>query len=127
MRQLLSGGVYQNFTNPVVYTVKAQDSSTQQYTVTVKVAPRKSSDRAITSFNFKSLSPVVTGSIDTVNYIISLAVPFGTNISGLIPSILTNGISINPANEVPQDFTKPVTYSVTAEDGSIQQYTVNVK
>ena len=38
----------------------------------------------------------------------------------------TNGVSLSPASGAKQDFSKPVTYTVTAQDGTTASYTVIV-
>lgn len=54
-------------------------------------------------------------------------VPFGTNASNLIPSIeISIGAGIGPVGGVSTDYTNPVNYKVTAEDGSTKTFTVNV-
>jgi outer membrane protein assembly factor BamB len=63
--------------------------------------------------------------IDSAN--ITITVPAGTDRSVLIPEITIEGISITPSTGVVQDFSKPVVYTVTAEDGSSISYTVTVK
>ncbi len=68
-------GTVQNYTNPVIYIVTAEDNSTQEYIVTVKKAVALSSDKTITSFSFDSLS--VTGTIDNNNYTIEADVAAG--------------------------------------------------
>jgi len=108
---------------PVTYTVTAQDGvTTQNYSVTVNVAANTAKD--VTSFDFNGLAPNVTGAIGETD--ITLNVPYGTDVTTLIPSIGISGASINPASGVPQDFTSPVTYTVTAADNSTQNYTVTV-
>ena len=115
-------GVAQDFTNPVVYTVTAADASTQNYTVTITVAP--STAKAITSFSFASYG--VAGTISETLHTIAVTVPSGTDVTGLIPTIIHTGAGIGPATGVAQDFTNPVVYTVTAADASTQQYTVTV-
>jgi subtilisin family serine protease len=117
-----ASGVVQDFTNPVNYTVTAQDGSTKNYTVTVSVALSPLKD--ITSFDFEDIGKV--GTIDTTNKTISLSVPFGTNITSLVPNIEITGASVSPASGVAKNFTNPVTYTVTAQDSSTQNYTVTV-
>jgi hypothetical protein len=86
-----------------------------------------SSTKQITTFNFNSLSPSVTGVIDEVNHAVSLTVPFGINVTSLVPTItISSYASINPNINVAQNFTSPVPYTVTAENGSTQNYTVTV-
>ncbi|RJE88734.1 DUF5018 domain-containing protein [Paenibacillus sp. 1011MAR3C5] len=114
--------VAQNFTNPVTYTVTASDGSTQNYTVTVSVAA--SSTKAITAFSFTT--PAAGGTVNEANHTIAITVPYGTDVTALAPTITHTGASISPNSEVAQDFTNPVTYTVTASDGSTQNYTVTV-
>ncbi len=86
-----------------------------------------SSEKIITSFIFTNLTPNVDGVIDEAAHIISLNIPFGTDVTDLTPAItISSDASINPDNNISQDFSMPVTYTVTAEDGSTQNYTVTV-
>lgn len=117
-----ASGAAGNFTGPVTYTVTADDGSTQDYTVRVTVAAADA--KAITAFTI----PGQTGPtiIDEAEHIISLTMPNGTDVTALQPVISINGTSVDPGSNVPQDFTNPVTYTVTAADGSIQPYTVTI-
>jgi hypothetical protein len=81
-----------------------------------------SSTKDITSFSFAS--PSATGVITGTN--IALSVPFGTNVTALVPTIIHNGMSISPNSGVVQNFTNPVTYRVTAADASTKDYIVTV-
>ncbi|MBF0410531.1 MAG: DUF5018 domain-containing protein, partial [Candidatus Riflebacteria bacterium] len=115
-------GVAQNFTNPVTYTVTAANSSTQAYVVTVNISANTA--KAITAFEFSSLS--VTGIINESAKTVTLTVPFGTDVTGLVPSINHTGSSISPNSGAAQNFTSPVTYTVTAANGTTQAYLVTV-
>jgi hypothetical protein len=54
-------------------------------------------------------------------------VPAGTDLSSLVPTItISDHATVEPASGVAQNFTNPVTYRVTAQDGSRQDYTVSV-
>ena len=64
----------------------------------------------------------VTVSDDSINILL----PPTTDLNGLIPDIQISGVSISPSTGTPQDFSKPVTYTVTAEDGSSKQYFVTI-
>ena len=86
--------------------------------------PTPSSVKAITAFSFTS--PAAVGTITESTHSIAITVPSGTNIKALIPAITHTGASINPASGVAQDFTNPVTYTVTAADSTIQTYAVTV-
>lgn len=57
---------------------------------------------------------------------ITVSVPQGASRTALVPEIVHNGASINPPSGVAQDFTSPVQYTVTAQDGTTRVYTVNV-
>lgn len=116
-------GVTQNFTNPILYTVTAEDGSMKTYTVTV--VKDQAVEKAITAFSFSSLG--VIGTINESNKTISITVPFGTNLTSLVPTItVSNMATITPLSGLAQNFTNPVLYTVKAEDGSTQNYTVTV-
>ena len=89
-----------------------------------------SSNKEILSFIFgtthnPNLNENVLGTISGTDVIAE--VPFGTNTSDLVPSIeVSPGATISPAPEVETDFSNPVNYTVTAEDGSTKVFTVNV-
>jgi len=99
----------------------------QPYPVYVYSGPVLSKQKVITTFNFASLAPNVIGVVDEVNHTVALTVPFGIDVTALVPTItISSGASINPNNNVAQNFTSPVTYTVTAENGSTQNYIVTV-
>jgi hypothetical protein len=92
-----------------------------------KSLPLPSPLKTISSFNFSNLNPSVTGVVDENNHAISLTVPYGTDVTALVPTItISDKASISPNNNVAQDFTNPVTYTVIAEDKSTQNYMVTV-
>ncbi|MGM0473043.1 MAG: DUF5018 domain-containing protein [Bacteroidota bacterium] len=115
-----------DFTSPVVYTVTAEDGTTiQKWNVFVAIAP-PSEETDITDFSFESLEvPTV---IDTAAHTVSCEVPFGTAVDTLTPVIVVSpGASIHPASGVTADFTDPVAYMVTAQDGvTVREWTVQV-
>ncbi len=87
----------------------------------------KSKEKSILLFNFPDLNPAVTGIVDNEDRTISLIVPLGTDLKNLTPAItISEKASISPSSGQSQDFTSPVIYRVTAEDGSTQDFTVNV-
>jgi hypothetical protein len=118
-----ASGAPRDFTNPVTYTVTAESGAVKTYTVTVTVAvPPVSSAHDITLFTLAGSA----GTIDHKAGTITVTVPAGTDITKLAPAITHNGVSIDPASGAPRDFTNPVTYTVTAEDGGTKAYTVTV-
>jgi hypothetical protein len=84
----------------------------------------KSSQKAITSFNFEN--PAAVGVITESTHSIAVTVPYGTDVTGLIPTITYTGETISPASGAAQDFTNPVVYIVTSGTGSTQDYTITV-
>ncbi|MFA4975818.1 MAG: immunoglobulin-like domain-containing protein [Candidatus Paceibacterota bacterium] len=83
--------------------------------------------KAITVFNFAGLTPSVIGVVNETEKTISLTVPFGTVVSALVPTItISEKATISPDTNIAQDFTNPVTYIVTAENGFTQNYIVTV-
>ena len=88
---------------------------------TVDIVAPLSSDKNIASFSFPDLGAGVITGID-----IAVAVPFGTNVTALVPAIVLSGGTINPLSGVAQDFTSPKTYTVTAANSSTKTYTITV-
>lgn len=94
---------------------------------TATSTPTLSSAHSITSFDLSVASSTVTGVIDEVAHTISLVVPSGSDMLALVPVIVGSPLSVSvPDSGIAQDFTNPVLYTVTAEDGSTQLYTVTV-
>jgi len=85
-----------------------------------------SSKKEILSFVFEAsknaeLEHNVIGTINGTE--ITADVPFGTTISNLIPNIeISPRASISPNTGVVMDFSSPVTFTVTAEDGTTKQF-----
>ncbi len=107
-----------NFTNPVHYLVTAQDLTTKDYTVTVTVAAASSARDMLT------FGPGAT--ITGTN--IAWSVPYGTSVTNLAPTFTLSPLATcNKASGSTQNFTNPVHYIVTAQDGtSTNDYTVTV-
>ena len=86
----------------------------------------QSTDTGITSFVFATLSPVVAATTNGTD--LSAVVLASANLTNLTPTItLPAGARIEPASGVAQNFTNPVMYTVTAENGQTQTYTITVK
>jgi hypothetical protein len=113
--------VPQNFSQPVEYTVTAANGDTRVFTVTVTVAADR--PKNITSFTFSS--PSATGTINNTENTVSITVPFNTPLT-LVPTVGISGVSVSPMSNTAQNFSSPVMYTVTADDGSTKVYTVTV-
>ena len=80
----------------------------------------------ITSFIVQGVSGAISKNSDT-EYTITLLMPHGTDVTKLAPVISTYGnVSVSPASGKVQDFSSPVTYTVTLEDGTKLKYKVTV-
>ncbi|WP_088340883.1 malectin domain-containing carbohydrate-binding protein [Robiginitalea sediminis] len=63
--------------------------------------------------------------INAVSHTVAFTMPFGTDLSDLTPTIgVSPFASIDPDTGVPNDFTSPVQYTVTAQDNSQQIWEV---
>jgi uncharacterized repeat protein (TIGR02543 family)/prepilin-type N-terminal cleavage/methylation domain-containing protein len=91
-------------------------------TLYAKWTQNLSSSKAITTFSITSATTTITEGDHTI----SVHVPYGTTVTSLTPIIVHSGASVSPNSGVAQDFTDPVTYTVTAEDSSTQDYVVTV-
>ena len=119
--------VVQNFTNAITYMVTAEDTTTTKYVIIVK--NELSNSKEISSFIFKAnnnpgLTNDVTARIASDSII--AVMPNGSDLSSLVPSIVSTGASISPANQVAQNFSQTVKYTVTAQDGTTKYYKVYV-
>ena len=60
--------------------------------------------------------------IDAPNHTIAIEVAFGTDVTALKPVLsISEDAKVTPDTSLTQDFTSPVTYTVTAEDGTTTQ------
>lgn len=86
---------------------------------------KKSTEKQILSFKF--VSPDVEAIIDEESKTITATVPFNTNLTSMTPIIeLSEKATINPLSGIAVDFTNPVPYTITDEDGSQVVYWVTV-
>ena len=119
-----ASGEAQDFTNPVYYTVTAMSGATAQYMVEA-VVHDADNEKNILSFRFDALDD--SGVIDQIARTISFVLPAETDVTQLVPTIeVSEGATVEPASGVAQDFTNPVTYTVTALNGTTAVYTVTV-
>lgn len=122
----VSGVTTNDFTAPVTYTVTAADGSTMTYTVMVYVA--SVSDDEMNTYSLAGVS----GTIDPGTETIAVTLPYGANVSALVATFTTTGSSVKVGNRnqvsgtTANNFAAPVTYIVTAADGTTTYYTVTV-
>lgn len=102
------------------------DSTPLSIILTVSPYPFK----ALTSFSFAS--PAVVGTINESAKTVAVTVPYGTNVSALVATFVSTGASVKVGSTTQvsgtttSNFTNSVTYTVTAADGSTQDYVVTV-
>jgi hypothetical protein len=110
-----ASGAGVDFSGPVTYTVTAQDGITiQAWTVSVHLLPNTETDFT----GFVLAGQTAPAAIDTSNHTVDVIVPFGTDLTALVPVItLSDGATVDPPSETATDFSGPVTYTVTAQDG----------
>lgn len=124
----ISGTTPNDFTLPVTYVVTAENGTTQTYTVTVIIAPNpKSNANDLLSFGF--VSPAVTAVVNGTN--VTATLPYGTDLTKLLVNFIVSDkatVSVNGVNQVSgttvNNFSSPVTYSITAENGTVKTYTI---
>lgn len=85
--------------------------------------------REITAFSFnKDNNPGLSSNFSGVirGNTIYINVPYGTELSSLVPSISIEGSGIEPANGKAQSFQSKKVYTVIADDGSTTTYIIEV-
>lgn len=79
-------------------------------------------DKSIASFTIPGGTTTISGTSITVT------MPAGADLTSLVPTITHTGMSVSPGDGVAVDFSQgSVKYTVTAADGSTQDYTITVK
>lgn len=87
-----------------------------------------SSSKAITAFSLSGTSGVIVEPSKTI----SVTMPFGTDLTALVATYTTTGSSVKvgtvtqSSGTIANNFTNPVSYTVTAADGTTSIYTVTV-
>ncbi len=119
-----------DFSSPIDYSVTAEDGTKAGYKTTVFIAPNNA--KQLLSFAFKNEDnelygdETITATIDEVNKTITATVSYSANAALLTPSIeVSPDASVSP--DIAQDFSNPVTYTVTAEDGTTVDYQVTLE
>ncbi|MFY0690212.1 MAG: BspA family leucine-rich repeat surface protein [Cyclobacteriaceae bacterium] len=121
-------GAAQDFSSAVTYTVTAENGDTQDWIVSFTNLENDSTD--IKSFVIASGDghpEPVEGTIDTSTHTVTATVPYGSSLTSLTPTITVSGdATISPASGEAQDFTSSVTYLVTAQNDSTQEWVVTL-
>lgn len=84
-----------------------------------------SNENDIISFSFEN--QVGDAVIDTENHIVTAEITDGNELTSIAPTItVSEGATVIPSSGVTQDFSNPVDYTVTAEDGTEQIWTARI-
>ena len=121
----IESGVARDFSEPVIYTVIAQDEMTSQdWLVHVTEAPSNATD----FLTFSIAEQTETPEIDTNDHTVEIEVTFGTDITALTPEFtLHEGATSDIASGSIVDFSEPVIFTVTAKDEvTTQEWVVEV-
>jgi hypothetical protein len=123
-------GISQDFSQPIKYTVTAEDGKKKEFTA---YFTQLTSENKIVSFEFTNLVEGESTSwreghdpkdIDTIYY----RVPYSSPVKELIADIkISEKANIVPESGISLDYSTPVKFSVTAEDGAIKEYLVIVE
>ena len=114
-------GEKQDFSDPVLYVVTDQDGFDKVYTVLSELGA--SNENEIISFRFPNI--YVDAVVDGSN--VTARVPYGTDVTSLMPDIkISAGATITPNDGVEQNFSSPVTYTITAANEETRDFTVEV-
>jgi outer membrane protein assembly factor BamB len=129
----------QDFTNPVNYTVTAEDGTKLVYKVTVNILPQpiiKSSQKNILDFQLTDFTPPLSGRIFELGGINSILFHYNPKeSSSFVPGeghktkiTISPNAKVSPESLVRTRFTDPVPpiYTVTAEDGTTKTYTAKL-
>jgi len=118
----------------VLYTVRDDRENERKYRV--HVSRIKKGYPSFLSFTFNDSEKVVAPYKRTYRYKntindIFINLPEGMDLTSLSPTIITTeGVTVSPASNTPQDFSEPVRYTLTTEDGGknwIWIYALNFK
>ena len=118
-----------DFTAPVTYTVTAEDGTEEDWTVTVAVAENTAND----FLTFSLAAQTGAATINTSAHTVDIEVANGTDVTALVATFTISPEATIAVDVTPQvsavtdnDFTAPVTYVITAEDGGEQEWVVTV-
>ena len=124
-----SGTTVNDFSSPVTYTITAEDgTTTQDWVVTVTKAVVLNNETDILTYSFGTPPQTGDASINSSPHTIDIEVEAGTDVTNLVATFTLSDGATAKVGDVDQesgvtanDFSSPVTYTVTAEDGTTTQ------
>ncbi|MFC2118381.1 T9SS type A sorting domain-containing protein [Bacteroidota bacterium] len=136
----LIDGTLNDHSNSITYVVVAQDGTEERYDFEVHKTPA-SDAKELTAFSFDGLgicsaivsAPTYDADGVLAGMIYTVTVRYGTDVTALVATFANSALSTVKVGTVVQtsgvtanNFTAAVVYTVTAEDGTTQAYTINV-
>ncbi|MCG8410555.1 MAG: T9SS type A sorting domain-containing protein [Bacteroidales bacterium] len=107
----------------LVYTIISKNNEEQNWTVIVTVADKLSDAKEITNLKLKNILGKATISKDTI----VATIKYGTDITKLKPVFRISYLASIADTTKILDFTKPQTYTVTAENKTTKKWVVIIK
>ena len=121
-----ASGTADDYSSAVTIAVTAGDgTTTQDWVAKVLVEGVESSENDILSFTLPQQTKLASISVQT--HTVAIEVESGTLLTNLTPTwSLSEGATSAPVSGTSGDYSSEVTITVTAEDGTAQDWTVNV-
>jgi len=120
-------GTIFNFTNPVSFVVTAENGEERTYNV--NVIREENTENYILSFAIKLFENelIQATSINSLENIIHIEVPFDSNLSELVPIVeISENATLSPNSNQSQNFENQLKYTVTSQSNNSRIYTVIV-
>lgn len=105
------------------------DPDCEMSAMTITTGYVLSDDADIIAFDFNDFDPAVIGTVDAADYTVDLEVPEGTDVTALVATFVLSDYATvvdQVSGTTANDFTDDVTYTVMAEAGNTQDWTVSV-
>ena len=118
-------GSEMNLSTSKTIVVTAEDGSKETYTI--ERLEGTSSEKAILDFKLEVNGHEFVGTLNTANRTVTVSVPLTLEegLSEAIPTFTCSpGAVANPISGTPRNFTEPVEYEITANDGTTNTWTV---
>lgn len=127
----ISSDTANNFSTPKVYNVLAEAGGVKTYSASVTLDGGSDANDFLT-FTVPTVGS--TSTIDTVAHTVTVNVPNGTVVTGLVASFTTSpkvyqvkvAAAVQSSGVTANDFTNPVTYAIRSQSGVVQNYIVTV-
>ncbi|MDP9042809.1 MAG: PQQ-like beta-propeller repeat protein [Bacteroidota bacterium] len=114
----------------IFFSCKKSTDPAPNTTPPITVVPKPVYSKTITKFVFRQSDNHFVFATDSLATIgtdsVTINMPGGTDLTKLIPTIEIAGKSIQPASGTPQDFTNPITYTVSDSAGATKNYIVKI-